>query len=97
VQVAAQLTQRTALGTAERTRARARYEQLYWADLPFAGESAPVIGVMRRFREKLLEAEAAPDDQTTWNELNTALIELARVLSEETPAHQERRDKSPPG
>lgn len=88
LQVAAQLTERSALGSPERARARARFNQLYWADLPFAGETQPVVQAMIAFRTKLMEAEAAPEDQAAWDELNAALISLSNVLRSETPAQK---------
>ena len=82
LKVASELVARRDLADAQRQAARIRYEQLYWADLPFAGESGAVIGAMVIFRNKLLEVEAAPQEESNWIDLNIALIQLSKALRE---------------
>ena len=86
LKVAAQLTEPHQVQAAERAQARIRYNQLYWADLPFAGESPAVASAMVEFRNQLLKAEQSPPDSPDeWNKLNGALIRLSQALRESMP------------
>ena len=80
---ASQLVDPATVNNPERMKARSRYEQLYWADLPFAGESQEVVRAMIEFRKALVAAEQKPSDSNAWDELNTELIELSATLREE--------------
>lgn len=85
LRVASQLVEPVSLSNPERIHARIRYNQLYWADLPYAGESQQVISAMIAFRTQLIAAEADESDQELWNKLNGKLITLSRALSESSP------------
>jgi len=85
LKVASQLVEPGRLNEPERVQARARYNQLYWADLPYAGESQAVISAMIAFRKQLLAAENTPSDKQAWEILNRRLIELSNALRESTP------------
>jgi hypothetical protein len=70
--------------------ARKSFERLYWADLPYVRESAPVVEGMVAFRKALdlierAGTDARPDD----GPLNKAMIELARALSKDDPRANE--------
>ena len=69
----------------ERLRARSRFNQLYWADLPHAGESQTVVSAMVAFRIQLIAAERAKTDAAEWDKLNNALINLSKTLQREAP------------
>ena len=73
------------LNTPERIQARVRYNELYWADLPYARESPAVASAMVAFRDQLITAERAPADKQAWDELNIRLINLSRALRDSTP------------
>ena len=85
LKVASQLVEPNRLNTAERIQARVRYNQLYWADLPYARESGPVASAMVAFRNQLVAAEGAPANKQAWDELNIRLIDLSRALRDSTP------------
>lgn len=74
-----------AKSAAERHLARGRFEQLYWADLPFVGEDQAVIAGMIGFRRALMAAEARPDGREEWDAVNVALIELSKALRDSLP------------
>lgn len=80
---ASQLVDPGTVNTPERMKARSRYEQLYWADLPFAGESQEVVRAMIGFRDALVAAEQKPSETKAWDELNTKLIELSATFRDE--------------
>lgn len=82
-----QLTDRTRVKHPDRIKARTRYEQLYWADLPFAKESPEVESAMVEFRRKLVAAELAPADADSWDSLNYELLRLSRALRSSTPQY----------
>lgn len=89
---ASQLVDPATMNEPERMRARRRYEQLYWADLPFAGESAEVESAMVEFRRGLISAEMSPNDVQAWTGLNSLLIDLSKTLKRASrqsskPAH----------
>lgn len=85
LKVASQLVDPQRLKEPDRIQARARYDQLYWADLPYANESEKVELAMIAFRENLKEAESSPNSKDKWEALNVRLIELSRALRESTP------------
>jgi hypothetical protein len=94
LKVASQLVEPGRLADPDRVQARARFNQLYWADLPYAGESQKVIEAMIAFRQGLLEAEGAPKKLEAWDNLSRRLIELSKALRESTPEYPGRQ--SPP-
>jgi hypothetical protein len=59
-----------------------RYYQLYWADLPFYGETQNIIEVMISFKSELDKIESKEDIEQ-WKNLDYALIELSEVFKEE--------------
>jgi hypothetical protein len=88
LKIASQLVEPGHLQEPERAQARARFNQLYWADLPYAGESQQVITAMIAFRKQLIVAESAEQEQAAqseWDQLNIRLIELSTALRESTP------------
>jgi len=85
LKVASQLIEPGRLGDPERVAARIRFDQLYWADLPYADESDAVETAMVEFRRQLLKAEQVPDNGLAWNSLYIELIQLSKILREETP------------
>jgi hypothetical protein len=80
MKVAAQLVSRNTLKDPKRDTIRARYEQLYWADLPFYKESREVSAAMIKFRAALESAEASPASSDAWQQLNGAMIGLSDAL-----------------
>jgi hypothetical protein len=92
LKVSSQLADRKNLARPDRIAARARFEQLYWADLPYAKESAEVISAMVAFRDSLTAAENAPEDERLWNMVNGHLIALSRTLRDSTPVYQSRKE-----
>jgi hypothetical protein len=80
LKVASQLVSEGAMKDPKRIAARARYEQLYWADLPFAKESDAVVRAMVAFRNALIEAEKNPNNAGSWHNLDIALITLSHTL-----------------
>lgn len=87
LKVASQLVEPGRLSDPQRVLARVRYNQLYWADLPYARESSSVSEKMVDFRNKLIAAERSPDDRRSWDELNLALIYLSTALRDSTPGY----------
>ncbi len=88
LKVASQLVEPDRVNELGRIQARVRYNQLYWADLPYAGESQQVVSAMINFRTQLIAAEKAgsgPDAKQQWEKLNVHLIVLSRALRESTP------------
>lgn len=89
LKVVSQLVEPSRLAEPERVQARARYNQLYWADLPFAGESQDVITAMIKFRNQLLIAEESGADlnrREEWILLNSKLLDLSNALRESAPS-----------
>ena len=80
LKTASQLVDRSTVNDPERMKARRRFEQLYWADLPFAGESPEVESGMVAFRNGLVAAEQAPTDAEAWADLNSHLIKLSKTF-----------------
>ncbi len=92
LKVASQLVEPNRIGEPDRIQARARYNQLYWADLPYAGESQQVISAMINFRAQLIEAEKDPAATKEWAKLNRRLIELSKALRDSTPNKSHEND-----
>lgn len=90
LKVASQLVEPSRMNEPERVQARARYNQLYWADLPYAGESPDVIKAMIAFRKQLLIAEKSAMAEGVvaqpWEELNDRLIDLSKALRKSSPS-----------
>ena len=85
LKVASQLVEPGLLDDTERIKARVRFNQLYWADLPYTRESQAVITAMIAFRNQLMAAESVPNDKPAWEILNRRLIELSQALRDSTP------------
>lgn len=88
LKVASQLIDPKRLNEPDRAQARARFDQLYWADLPYAGESDQVISAMIEFRNQLIVAENAGssvEGREQWEKLNRNLIGLSSALRQSTP------------
>jgi hypothetical protein len=96
MKVAAQLVSRTSLKDPKRDAIRARYEQLYWADLPFYKESKEVESAMVAFRSALEMAEANPASASAWQELNGAMIKLSGALRESQHSRSANQPAKPP-
>lgn len=73
---------------AERVVARQRFEQLYWAELPYVDEGDAVIAAMIAFREELLVVDSgqAGGDRL---DLNSAMIQLSEALRDDHPQNDE--------
>jgi hypothetical protein len=84
LKTASQLVDPATLNDPERMKARRRFEQLYWADLPFAGESSEVASKMIDFRNGLIAAEKTSSAGEAWPELNSLLIQLSETLRQAT-------------
>lgn len=80
LRTASQLVDPSAVNDPERLKARRRFEQLFWADLPFAGESTEVVRSMVAFRGGLVAAEKTPADAEAWTGLNSLLIKLSETF-----------------
>jgi len=80
LRTASQLVDRSTVSDPERMKARRRFEQLYWADLPFAGESPEVESGMVDFRDGLIAAEQTPTDVAAWTNLNSFLLKLSNIF-----------------
>ena len=66
--------------------ARQRFEELYWADLPYVRESGEVSAAMISFRNALIAAESGPasgSDPAVG--VNSAMLVLAAALSKDNP------------
>jgi hypothetical protein len=85
LKVASQLVEPGLLNDPERIKARIRFNQLYWADLPYVRESPAVEKAMIAFREQLMAAERASEDTRAWESLYNRLIELSGALRDSTP------------
>jgi hypothetical protein len=91
IKIASQLVE--PVNSPERATARSRFNQLYWADLPYVGESRDVEQAMVEFRKALIAAEDAPQDKSAWQMLNNELYDLSRVLRNATPPYPSNRPK----
>jgi hypothetical protein len=98
LKVASQLVEPSQLEDPARKQLRYRFNQLYWADLPFVDESPDVAAAMIAFRSKLMAAETAgAQGSTAWNEINIALIQLSTALKQAISANRPARPpKAPP-
>lgn len=95
LKVASQLIEPARLSDPERAKSRARFDQLYWADLPYVHESANVSGAMVAFRKGLIAAESAPAEAEAWSRLYSLLIQLSTTLARE--AESDPRRATPDG
>ena len=95
LKVASQLIEPARLGDPGRAVARVRFNQLYWADLPYVRESTKVSGAMVAFRDGLAAAENAPGDPAAWTKLSHLLIELSTVLADEAETDPRRSAAAP--
>ena len=93
LKVASQLVGRSSLANPARSDARSRFEQLYWADLPFAGEGQDVINAMIGFRRQLRIAEADAAPTAEWDKLNGRLHDLSEALKKESEARRAALEK----
>ena len=84
LKVASQLGRTDQLLTLERKAARARYEQLYWAELPYVKEDENVANAMIEFRTQLIKAESMSKVEQVWTDLDLRLISLSKALSDST-------------
>jgi hypothetical protein len=84
LRTASQLVDPSTVKDPDRPKARRRFEQLYWADLPFAGESTEVESGMVAFRKGLVAAEQTPTDVEAWTDLNSLLIKLSGTFKQAT-------------
>ena len=88
LKVASQLVEPGRLTHPDRAQARARFNQLYWADLPYAGESQKVIEAMIAFRQGLLLASISTAQEMTNSfrlhpvKADSALASGARAVSD---------------
>jgi hypothetical protein len=85
LKVASQLVSQDTIKDPQRQVVRARYEQLYWADLPFAKESDAVAQSMVAFRTSLVKAEENPKNTEAWHDLDISLITLSQALRDSQP------------
>ena len=81
---------------AERALARRRFEQLYWADLPYVREGPAVAQAMIAFRAVLVGAESA-DPAGAGPDLNRAMIRLGNALREDDPGKDAACGRGPGG
>ncbi|GAA3653695.1 hypothetical protein [Flavivirga jejuensis] len=92
VKVTSILANRNTYNTPDWIEASKRYYQLYWADLPYYGESQPVISTMIEFKKKFDKIENDSDVEQ-WRAMNIALIKLAKTLKEETKKLENKHNK----
>ena len=76
--------------------ARRRFEQLYWADLPYVGEGPGVKKAMIDFRKVLVAAETTSPAGALPN-LNNVMIGLGDALRDEDPKKNPSCGRGPPG
>jgi hypothetical protein len=93
LKIASQLVEPAKINSPERSVARVRFNQLYWADLPYVGESKQVETEMVKFLRALQIAEDAPRDTGAWRVLSAQLLELSRALRDSTPGFPVREAK----
>ena len=78
--------------------ARQRFEELFWADLPYVGESKEVVDAMVSFRMALIAAESGPasgSDPAVG--VNSAMLVLAAALSKDNPQNDPKCTASDKG
>ncbi len=86
LKVASKLSINESLTSEDRKKAKQRFEQLYWAELPLAGESESVSKAMIDFRKKLYaQPQDDEGDSKYWNKLNLSLLELATAVRSSMP------------
>jgi|SRR5688572_28742640 len=85
VNVASVLSNRQLYGTEDWQTASKRFYQLYWADLPFYGESQAVVKRMVAFKTELDNIQNK-DDIKNWQNMDNELIHLATALRDESDA-----------
>lgn len=85
IQIASSLSVREGLEEKEKKQKLLRFEQLYWAELPLAGESEIVSKAMVQYRKQLLNVEAEPNETKNWNNLNLAMLELSTAIRASMP------------
>ena len=79
----------------ERATARRRFEQLYWADLPYVHESKDVEQTMVDYRKALVAAETdSPAGSVP--DLNVAMIHLSGALRGDDPKKDAACGRAPP-
>ncbi|HYJ05783.1 MAG TPA: hypothetical protein VEX43_11650 [Chthoniobacterales bacterium] len=86
LRTASQIIDPLTVNDPERIKARRRFEQLYWSDLPFAGEPVEVEKAMLTFRTALVATEMLGTDASAWSSLNGHLIDLSAALRKATHA-----------
>lgn len=94
LKVASQLVDPSRITDVKRSEARARFEQLYFADLPFFGEHRQVASGMVDFRQALMTAEASRETGTAWTKAQSELLDLSAILSSCTRALRTQRERS---
>ena len=82
VNVASILANRQLYGTEDWQKASKRYYQLYWADLPFYGESREVESAMVSFNLKLNDIQSK-EEIDKWRQMDLAVIDLSKILRAE--------------
>ncbi len=83
------LANRQLYGTEEWQNASKRYYQLYWAELPFYGESPSVSSAMIAFKKQLDQIQTNKEVEK-WEKMDFALIELSSTLREESENLKEK-------
>lgn len=69
--------------TEEWKNALKRFYQLYWADLPFYGETQPVINAMVNFKS-ILDQISDKNEIEKWREMDNGLHRLSETLKKES-------------
>ncbi len=82
------LANRSLYDTEEWRKASKRYYQLYWAELPFYGETQPVISAMINFKLHLEEITNTTELEK-WQNMDVALIKLSNILKKESKTLEE--------
>ena len=82
MQVTSVLANKNTYNTKDWVEASKRYYQLYWAELPYYGESKSVEKAMVKFKQKLDDIEKSSGIEK-WEAMNIELIVLSTTLKEE--------------
>ncbi|CDT96217.1 hypothetical protein VDIAB_290006 [Vibrio diabolicus] len=86
LKVASMLSVRDSLTQSERGKKIQKFEQLYWAELPLAGESESVSKAMIKFRKQLYSTyNDSKSESEYWKHLNVSLLELATAIRSSMP------------
>lgn len=86
LKVASKLSIKEGFTLVDRSQEIQRFEQLYWAELPLAGESESVSKAMIDFRKDLYASPGeGGDNMKYWNQLNLSLLELATAIRASMP------------